>query len=344
MVHAAAGLEMLKAFKDVVRDYSKRMSGAYVTLMYHRVVDDVNDDSFGISVSTSNFEDHMKCLAEVGSCRTAGSCSWTYVMEAHAVGCVEVTFDDGYADNAHTAMPILKKYEIPATFFLAPWNILNNQPMWYEKVAMLNPAGLAELIRSMQGSCGNLVRTQHPEKSASSMAMPSHATGMNLHIALEGLKTYQPACRDTMINSIFTQCAFRADKSVRTVAMMNPQQVAEMAVASNVTIGSHGLSHSRFSVMDEEAQFKELLDSRVLLESMTGRPVTQFAFPFGRPGKDYTGTSMRLARRAGYSTMYSTVPTRRYLHHWNTALPRFEVKDWSKDVFVRKLHDWMKVA
>ena len=44
-----------------------------------------------------------------------------------------VTFDDGYRDNAEVAYPILKKWNIPATFFVAT-GFLNGGRMWNDSV------------------------------------------------------------------------------------------------------------------------------------------------------------------------------------------------------------------
>jgi len=53
-----------------------------------------------------------------------------------------VTFDDGYADNAHIALPLLLKRGLPATFFVAA-GFLDGGRMWNDSVI--------EAIRAAQG-------------------------------------------------------------------------------------------------------------------------------------------------------------------------------------------------
>src|SRR6185503_16481297 len=51
-------------------------------------------------------------------------------------GAVAVTFDDGYADNATHALPLLQRYGIPATVFLATGCIGNGRIPWHDEVLL----------------------------------------------------------------------------------------------------------------------------------------------------------------------------------------------------------------
>ena len=48
---------------------------------------------------------------------------------------VVVTFDDGYRDNYEYALPILKKYAIPATFFVVTDALEQRIRLWWDEVA-----------------------------------------------------------------------------------------------------------------------------------------------------------------------------------------------------------------
>ena len=62
---------------------------------------------------------------------------------------VVVTFDDGYADNLHQAMPTLEQFEIPATFFLTIGCLSQQREFWWDELdhLLLQPGSLPETLR-----------------------------------------------------------------------------------------------------------------------------------------------------------------------------------------------------
>lgn len=109
-------------------------------LSYHKVGDTVE----AYSVSPADFERQMRCLAEGGY--TAISLS---ELVAHMTAGaplparpVVITFDDGYADNYTTALPILKRYGLKATVFVVT-DFLDERPyMTWDEVKALRKAGI----------------------------------------------------------------------------------------------------------------------------------------------------------------------------------------------------------
>lgn len=89
-----------------------------VVLMYHRVSDDGNQPD--ITVSTRKFERHMSYLAGSFDVVTIDEIVGGYISgRKWEKDVAAVTFDDGFKDNYTDAYPILKKYRIPATVFVA---------------------------------------------------------------------------------------------------------------------------------------------------------------------------------------------------------------------------------
>jgi hypothetical protein len=76
--------------------------------------------------------------------------------------------------------------------------------------------------------------------------------------------------------------------------------------------------------------------SKRRLEALVDRPVTLFAYPNGRPGRDYTARDVALAREAEFTAAVSTAPgfataasdpfeLPRFTP-WDRSLPRFAVR------------------
>lgn len=84
-------------------------------LMYHRVIDSDNYDQ--LVVSPSRFEEQIDFLNKnyrVISLQQA----LDELKDGIKKSGVVITFDDGYLDNLENALPVLHKYNIPATIFV----------------------------------------------------------------------------------------------------------------------------------------------------------------------------------------------------------------------------------
>lgn len=93
-----------------------------VGLMYHHVA---NDTPASTTISVDLFRQHIAYLAE-----NQHTVIDLNTLESHLRNrtefpskCVFLTFDDGYADVHHNALPLLKQHGFPSTIFLPTQNI-----------------------------------------------------------------------------------------------------------------------------------------------------------------------------------------------------------------------------
>lgn len=101
-------------FRDLILKYKNRLPATI--LVYHRVNEVVKN---GLTVSTRLFDKQMKILSKhyrvislrelLSELKNGGISKRNTVV---------ITFDDGYEDNYLNAAPILKKYNLPAFFFV----------------------------------------------------------------------------------------------------------------------------------------------------------------------------------------------------------------------------------
>jgi peptidoglycan/xylan/chitin deacetylase (PgdA/CDA1 family) len=91
----------------------------------------------------------------------------------------------------------------------------------------------------------------------------------------------------------------------RTFAFMSSDDVRELAAHPSFTIGGHTHSHRDLgTAADLDA---ELVAPKHLLEELTGRPVTWFAYPFGSP-EHVSASAVNGIRSAGYELAFTIVP------------------------------------
>ncbi|RVU49910.1 polysaccharide deacetylase family protein [Rubrivivax rivuli] len=204
-----------------------------------------------------------------------------------------ITFDDGYADNHDHALPVLQAHGLSGAFFIAT-GFINGGRMWNDTVvetvrrcpqSQLDVTGLG--LDGLQTlALGTIEQRRHA-----------------LHSVLNAAKYLAPARRSEVVEAL----ARRAGVSLPDDLMMNTAQVQAMA-AGGMVLGAHTVNHPILAGLDDETARYEMAASRAQLQQWLQREVTLFAYPNGKPGRDYLPRDAALAQSLGFEAAVSTHP------------------------------------
>jgi peptidoglycan/xylan/chitin deacetylase (PgdA/CDA1 family) len=113
-------------------------------LMYHAVTH-VPDDPNDVCVSPERFEAQMLHLQRRGLRGVTMKELTRAVRRGSARGLVGLTFDDGYEDFLHTALPVLEEFGFTATVFVLG-GMLGGENSWDEgpRIRLLDAGGVRE--------------------------------------------------------------------------------------------------------------------------------------------------------------------------------------------------------
>lgn len=111
-----------------------------------------------------------------------------------------------------------------------------------------------------------------------------------------------------------------------------------------VVIGSHTMTHPKLTAVSAKEAARELVESRRQLEKWLGMEVKLFSFPFG----DFSQSLIGLCREAGYSRVFTTLPTQAFAcpDEYVTGRVPVEPSDWDIE-FLLKLfgtYRWLPYA
>ena len=110
---------------------------------------------------------------------------------------------------------------------------------------------------------------------------------------------------------------------IGTSGHLTEEQIKEMSESGLVHFGSHTVSHTRLDLLTEYQIQQELLNSKEIIEDITGKKVSALAYPNGV----YTEKVEQLALALGYRYAYTTNPPKD-AYYENSELPRnYVVRD-----------------
>jgi len=308
-------LDLLKAAGNFMCGFGRRRKLSI--LIYHRVLkepdfmrpDETDVQTFGWQMELLAHYFNVLPLAEALERMRHGN------LPPRAV-CV--TFDDGYADNATLALPILERWNLPATFFIAT-GFLDGGRMWNDTVL--------ESVRVLDGECLDLSAIG---QGVHSVGTPEDKARAGYEL-LKGLKHLPANQRAEFVDHIASLAG-----SLPNDLMMSSAQVKTMH-DRGMEIGGHTVSHPILANLSEDEARREVAEGKARLEAIIEEKVRFFAYPNGKPVNDYKPGQIGIVRDLGFQAAVSTT--------WGVAdsesdiwqLPRFTPWDRSPVKFMARL-------
>ena len=199
-----------------------------------------------------------------------------------------ISFDDGYQDNYSVALPILQRYGIVGTFFIAT-AFLNGGRMWND-----------DIIEAIRASPSNIVNWS--DFGLGEHNLSSHQGKLTaIDSVLKTLKYFPHTTRETIAREI----SRRAGVPDKSSLMMSDDEVRSVH-AAGMEIGGHTHSHPILSELKDGEAFSEITRGKIELEKILSDQIHVFAYPNGNPKRDLDSRHPVMLREAGFHSAATT--------------------------------------
>jgi peptidoglycan/xylan/chitin deacetylase (PgdA/CDA1 family) len=199
-----------------------------------------------------------------------------------------LTFDDGFANNYHYALPLLAKYKIPATFFVTAIGATKYDILWNDLLSIAGRLGPVKFKFDNE-----LYYKNRNNKYTG-------ADGVSLNDKLRKTGFDKKA---RLINLLDPLTGFREETTIKDYwQQMTAEQIRELAASPYASVGSHGYYHNDLCNISAGEAAQELTQSKYYLEKITGTEVNSIAFPYG----SYNEEVAALTKAAGYDQLLAT--------------------------------------
>lgn len=217
---------------------------------------------------------------------------------------VLLTFDDGFRNNAEVVAPILRRYQIPAIFFVCSRHAEPNRFLWFSY--------LRGLERWFRGN-GFMFRGEFMDMSPSKR----RKTITQLWNSLLQLQPHPQAMYDAIEN----ECPQLADIARgRDIADhcqgMSAEQAGELAADPLFEIGIHTADHPYLTKCTDEESGRQIAHNQQWIETITGKRCPAIAYPLG----DYNAAVLRHCE--AFNVQYGFSTDRRIPGNPNLQHPR----------------------
>jgi len=274
-----------------------------VVLMYHGILRRKVSAIGNQGVDREGFISHMRYLKQ--HFRIIHSNDFEQESESAAGNgkpAMLLTFDDGFANNATIARPILEELQMAAVFFVSTRHLEPGRYLWFIHARALFTLWPGNRIRLL----GRTWKLGSPAARLQALWAFMRETRA---ASMEGI--YQDLSRypvETFVEPEIIEDELRG---------MSETEVAAVSKSRLIVIGSHTCNHPYLTACTTSQLAAETIGSKATLDRICGRAVSTFAYPSG----DYNDAVASAVKRAGFEIAFAVNPHTQ-LADASMAIPR----------------------
>ena len=261
----------------------KQARGARIVL-YHGICQKDHTRFNNIFLSLKTFEEHLQFYTKYFNPISLDDYYRQNFSDDRFNICI--AFDDGYANNYHYALPLLKKYKIPAAFFITAIRDTGYDILWNDFLGIIGKYGPGKMTFKNE-----LFRKARFNRYISERDNTS---------LVETLRSGEFDVKAEMMELLYPLAPFRENKSAQDFWLqMTETQIRELSASEWATLGCHGYFHNDLRRINIQEAEKEIVQSKQWLEKITGKEIKALAFPYGA----YSPAVVSASKKAGFSQL-----------------------------------------
>lgn len=267
----------------IIRMFQFIRRNQIIILMIHGVMDDCDNPAWKPlrpQLSRGGLNEYLKILSR----------RYHFISLSDAVEMIKgrkpvrpysvvLTFDDGYRNNFTHALPLLRRYDAPATFFVPTGFVNAPKPFWFDRLDYAlqqvpvdgREVKVGSLTMCLDGSSREALCRSYKRlrRCAKELRMSDHEFLRDMtELAAQLEEESGRALSDMQANDDWS-------------AIATWDQIRRAIEDGDVSIGAHTVDHIRLDLVDAEVARDQLCKARRDIEVHTGRPCDCLAYPNG---------------------------------------------------------------
>lgn len=262
-------------WRSSLKGFHERSKAGLTFLLYHGVTDQPSEgieNRQGKHITAGEFTAHMDFVS--ANCSPLSVNEWLLLRTERKPlpeRSVIVSFDDGFANNATVAAPILKERNIPAVFYITSGIISTNIMFWVDVLEDCLNLCSKKSIRVCLDKEHDFPTGTDDERFASLLAIKGWCKKVS---ALEKDRVLKEVEASTGVDPLVNHAP-----NYRKATW---SQLKKLHADPLFTIGGHSLYHNILSSLDDRALELEIRGSLDLLESNLGERPKHYSYPEGQ--------------------------------------------------------------
>jgi peptidoglycan/xylan/chitin deacetylase (PgdA/CDA1 family) len=177
-----------------------------------------------------------------------------------------ITFDDGYRDNYVYALPILRKYSVPATFFLTTGHIGLGKLFWWDIVGYLVHYTRATHLK-LEALGGYRLESAFDRRRATL-------------VIWDKLRHFPENRKNDLIENLARVSRVDIPADLGRQLILSWEEVREMS-RDGAHFGAHSVTHPVLTNLPPEQAKSEICQSKDDIERKVRKEVNFFSYPSG---------------------------------------------------------------